>query len=218
MKISTSLEAAALQDAASALECDLTPGQVDRLLAYVALLVKWNRVYNLTAVRSSDEMIKQHLLDSLSIIAPIERETGGHPFRLLDVGSGAGLPGVVIAAVLDQVEVTCVDAAAKKASFVRQVAADLTLRNLRSEHSRIEDLCAPPFDLVTARALASLPKLVSLTNRHLTKTGVWLAMKGRLPYQEIAALPAYVETFHVEQLCVPGLQADRCLVWMKRKQ
>lgn len=211
-----SSEAETLRAAALALGCDLVPAQVDRLLTYVAVLSKWNRIYNLTAVRSREEIIKRHLLDSLSLVAPIRRETGGFPFRLLDVGSGAGLPGAVVAAAIDHADVTCVDAAAKKVSFVQQVAGELALLNLRAVHSRVEDLEAHPFNLVTARAFAPLAILVASTRRHLIWAGKWVAMKGREPREEIAALPEDVEAFHVEHPRIPGLNAARCLVWIKR--
>lgn len=210
-------EAKALQDAALRLDCPLTSLQVERLLAYVALLMKWSRTYNLTAIDGRSEMLSLHVLDCLSIVAPIKREMGGQPFRLLDVGSGAGLPGVIVATVLEYAQVTCVDAVAKKAGFVRQVVGELTLGNLHSQHARIEDFRAPSFGLVTARAFASLSELVSLTDRHLAPSGAWVAMKGRRPNREIDALPKHVEAFHVEQLRIPDLNADRCLVWMQRK-
>lgn len=219
MEISTSPhEVAALQATARALDFELSSVRARRLLAYLDLLMKWSRVYNLTAVRDRNDVITKHLADSLSAIEPIQRETGDQPFRLLDVGAGAGLPGVVVAAVLDRADVTCVDAAGKKAGFVRQVAGELKLRNLRSEHSRIEELRAAPFDLVTARAFGSLSELVSLTDRHLARAGRWMAMKGREPKEEVATLPEGIEVFHVEQRRVPGLQAERCLMWMKRRQ
>jgi len=209
----------ALRDGAATLGCALTDQQTDRLLAYVALLAKWSRVYNLTAVRDPDRIVVQHVLDSLSLVAPLSRETGTESsFNLLDVGSGAGLPGLVVAAALDRATVTCVDASAKKAGFVRQAAAELGLQNLKVEHARVEDLRAAPFRVVTARAFASLPDLVAATRRHLGGRGVWAAMKGRTPDNDISALPVDVEAFHVEPLRVPGLDAERCLVWMRPKR
>ncbi|HEY8047957.1 MAG TPA: 16S rRNA (guanine(527)-N(7))-methyltransferase RsmG, partial [Ramlibacter sp.] len=138
------------------------------------------------------------------------------PRRLLDVGSGAGLPGVVIALAFPGVDVDCVDAAAKKAAFVRQVAGALGLPNLKGLHSRVEDVPGH-YGVITARAFSSLPDLVSRSGHALESGGAWMAMKGKIPTDEVAALPAEIEMFHVEQLQVPGLDAERCLVWMRRR-
>jgi 16S rRNA (guanine527-N7)-methyltransferase len=136
---------------------------------------------------------------------------------MLDVGSGGGLPGVVIAALMPQVDVTCVDAVGKKVAFVRQVAGALQLPNLHGAHARVEDLKLPAFSVITSRAFATLELFVRLTEKHLAADGVWLAMKGRTPDEEMAALPPSVEVFHVEQLAVPTLDSQRCLVWMRRR-
>ena len=208
----------ALAASAASLGLDLTGTQTDQLLAYLALLHRWNGVYNLTAVRDPDQMLTLHLGDCLACIPPLRRWQGGRAsLRLLDVGSGAGLPGVVIAALNPAIEVTCVETVGKKAAFVQQVAAELALPNLRSEHARVEQLRAAPFGVVTSRAFASLAAFVQLTRQHLEPGGVWLAMKGKTPADEMAQLPLDVEVFHVEQLAVPGLDAERCLVWMRNK-
>lgn len=193
----------------------VTPDQAVRLARYLDLLQRWNATYNLTAVRDPEAMRTQHLADCLAVVAPLKRHAAGG--RLLDVGSGGGLPGVVIATMLPGWDVTCVDAVGKKMAFVRQVAGALPLPHLHAEHCRIEALKCPPFDVVTSRAFASLADFTALTRRHLAPGGVWLAMKGRVPDDEITALPADVEVFHVEQLTVPGLDAQRCLVWMRPK-
>jgi 16S rRNA (guanine527-N7)-methyltransferase len=154
----------------------------------------------------------------------------------LDVGSGAGLPGVALAIALPEVlalpllaagagppeapplptvRVTCVDAVAKKAGFIRQVAAELGLSQLQALHGRIETLKMAPADVITCRAFASLADIVRLTRVHLAPSGVWMALKGAVPTDEIAALPTDVEVFHVEPLQVPHLNAQRCLVWMR---
>ena len=202
-----------LDAAARELGLDLAPAQIDQLLAYLALLQKWNKVYNLTAVRDPAQMLSHHLVDSLSAIPPLRRH--GAPARLMDVGAGGGLPGVVIAICCPETDVTCVDAVAKKATFIRQVAAELKLPNLHGVHSRVEQLSAEPFGVITSRAFASLLDFTTLTRQHLAPGAVWLAMKGQHPADEIAALPADVAVFHVEQLRVPGLDAQRCIVWMK---
>lgn len=206
---------ATLEAAATQLGLELSATQVDQLLAYLALLQKWNKVYNLTAVRDPAQMLSHHLVDSLSVIAPLRRH--GAPARLLDVGAGGGLPGVVIAICCPATDVSCVDAVAKKATFIQQVAAELKLPNLHGVHSRVEALQVQPFGVITSRAFASLVDFTGLTRQHLAPDAVWLAMKGQHPADEIAALPADVDVFHVEPLVVPGLDAQRCIVWMRPK-
>jgi 16S rRNA (guanine527-N7)-methyltransferase len=195
---------------------DVSHETLDRLLAYLSLLQRWNATYNLTAVRNPAEMLTQHLADCLAVVGPLRRQLGaGSQRRLLDVGSGGGLPGVVLAAMETGWSVTCVDAVGKKVAFIRQAAAELSLRNLAAEHARIEALKAQPFDLITSRAFSSLADFVVPTRRLLSAGGVWAAMKGKTPDAELAALPPGITVFHVEPVTVPGLQADRCLVWMR---
>lgn len=194
---------------------ELNDVQITQLLDYLDLIQKWNKVYNLTAVRDPTEMLTHHLLDSLAAIGPLRRQTGGRAVSLLDVGSGAGLPGVVFAICCPEVRVDCVDTVAKKAAFVQQAAVTLKLPNLKGLHARVENLTGP-YDIVCSRAFASLADFVSWSSAALGEEGAWLAMKGKHPADEIAALPPGVEVFHVEQLQVPGLAAERCIVWMKR--
>ena len=205
----------ALAAAANELDLNLDASQLERLLAYQALITKWNKVYNLTAVRDPQAMLTQHLVDSLSLIPALRRHAAGRPLRLMDVGSGGGLPGVVVAICEPNIDVSCVDAVAKKATFIKQVGAELRLLNLHGEHSRVETLKTEPFDLITSRAFASLLDFTTLTRRHLKPGGIWLAMKGQHPTEELAALPADLDVFHVEQLVVPGLDAQRCLIWIR---
>ncbi len=205
-----------LAQGAQALGLSLSDAQCDTLLAYQALLAKWNQVYNLTAVRKPADMLTHHLLDSLSVLPPLRRHLAGKPARLLDVGSGGGLPGVVLAALLPGADVTCVDTVGKKASFIRQAAAELKLPNLSAAHARVEDLRLKPFDVITSRAFASLADFTRLTKHLVSTDGVWMAMKGKMPVDEIAALPSEWGVFHVEQLTVPGLNAERCLLWIRR--
>jgi 16S rRNA (guanine527-N7)-methyltransferase len=135
--------------------------------------------------------------------------------RLLDVGSGAGLPGVVIAICCPDVLVDCVDTVAKKVAFIRQVAVTLKLSNLRGVHARVESL-TEKYDVISSRAFACLADFTRWSSNALADQGVWLAMKGKHPGDEIAALPQHVGVFHVEQLKVPGLEAERCIVWMRK--
>lgn len=209
---------ARLLDATARLGLAIADSEVSRLLGYLDLLQRWNATYNLTAVRDPYRMLTQHLVDCLALVAPLRRHQGpAATARLLDVGSGGGLPGVVIAIVNPDNDVTCVDAVGKKAAFVQQVATSLRLKNLHSQHTRVEQMNAAAFDVITSRAFASLADFVALTRRHLAADGVWLAMKGKDPVDERAALPTDIDVFHVEQLSVPGLDADRCLVWMRPK-
>lgn len=207
-----------LYEGARELDCPISESQADSLLAYLELLGKWNKVYNLTAVREPLKMVTYHLLDCLSIVAPLRAHLGQRRVRLLDAGSGAGLPGLVIAVLLPQLAVTCVDAVGKKTRFIGQAAGELGLPNLTAIHGRIEDLDPLHCEVITARALSSLADLAAKTVRHLTVDGIWLAMKGKHPSAEIEALPGDVHVFHVEQMRVPSLEADRCLVWMRRPQ
>ncbi len=203
---------------AQVLGLELPEAQADQLLNYLALLQRWNKTYNLSAVRGPAEMLTHHLLDSLAVIGPLRRYAEGRALRLLDVGSGGGLPGVVIAVTCSNVHVTCVDAVGKKAAFVRQAALSLALPNLLGLHARVENLPAAvgaPFDVLCSRAFASLADFTAWSRASRKPEGVWMAMKGKHPAQEIAALPADVEVFHVEQLAVPGLDAERCLIWMR---
>jgi 16S rRNA (guanine527-N7)-methyltransferase len=200
------------------------------------LIAKWTKVYNLTAVRDANEMLTHHLLDSLAVIAPLRRELArlslsssgraeisaaqaeakpaSSKFSLLDVGAGAGLPGIVIAIVCPEVSVTCVDTVAKKAAFIQQVAATLKLPNLKGLHARVESL-TQPYDVVCSRAFASLIDFTTWSQSALAGHGVWMAMKGKHPDQELAVMPESVRVFHVEQLQVPGLDAERCIIWMR---
>ena len=208
----------ALEQGLADLGLALQAGQRDQCLAYLTLMGKWNQVYNLTAVRQPEQMLTHHLLDCLAALAPLQRHLaqaglaqGG---RLLDVGSGAGLPGIVWAIGCPQLQVCCVDTVAKKAAFITQAAQTLGLKNLKGVHARVESLNGP-FDVISSRAFASLPDFVAGSAQALEAGGVWLAMKGKHPAQEIAAVQPGVDVFHVEPLQVPGLSAERCIVWMR---
>ena len=206
--------AAGLSAGILALGLDLSADRQKLLLDYVALIQKWNKVYNLTALRDPADMLTHHLLDSLTAVAPLTRHTQGQAVRVLDVGSGGGLPGVVLAICMPELNVTCVDTVAKKAAFVQQVAVSLRLPNLRGLHARVESL-VDPYQVICSRAFASLPDFVTWSRSALAEGGVWMAMKGKHPQDEIDALPADVKVFHVEPLTVPGLDVERCMVWMR---
>ena len=207
----------ALAEGISALGLSMSEGVQEQLLDYMALIQKWNKVYNLTALRDPQEILTHHLLDSLSAIGPLMRQAASfdEAFSFLDVGSGGGLPGVVIAICCPKVKVTCVDTVSKKAAFVQQAAASLKLVNLKGLHARVETLTGP-FDVIGSRAFASLPDFINWSSGALAPKGIWMAMKGKLPVEEMAALPPTAQVFHVEQLQVPGLDAERCMIWMKK--
>lgn len=211
---------AELTQGLSALGLPLSPETEQRLLDYLDLIARWNKVYNLTAVREPRDMLRQHLLDCLAAVplldaAEAARGDGRASWRILDVGSGAGLPGVVLAIVRPQWQVTCVDTVAKKATFIRQVGVELGLPNLQAVHQRVEAMDTPPFDLITSRAFASLADFIALTRERLAPQGQWAAMKAHLTEDERAAVPPDVRITGVSPLVVPGLEAQRCLVWMR---
>ncbi len=213
-----------LRQGVAALGLTLSDTQIGQLLGYHTLIQKWNKVYNLTAIRDPAEMLTHHLLDSLAIVAPLMRQTASAStsasasVNMLDVGAGAGLPGVVVAICCPQVSVTCVDAVAKKMAFVQQVATELKLPDLKALHARVETL-TQKYDLITSRAFATLLDFVTGSRAALKPvTGAWLAMKAKDTSAEVAELPSDVNVFHVEQLIVPGLDAERCIVWMRENQ
>jgi 16S rRNA (guanine527-N7)-methyltransferase len=234
-----------LAQSAAQMGLQLGPDAVNQLLAYLALLLRWTKVYNLTALRQADDMLSHHLVDCLAVLPALHRKLAGTakfasplaaapqksqtaapegssdvPLRVLDVGSGGGLPGVVLAICQPDWRVDCVDTVAKKVAFIRQVSAELHLPKLRGLHARVENLDATAqggYQVITARAFASLHDFTVISRHLLASNGVWMAMKARLSEEEVAALPADVEVFHVEHLKVPGLQdAQRCLVWMRQ--
>ena len=210
MKTSLAL---ALSEGLQSLSLELTQVQQQALLDYIALLGKWNKVYNLTAVREPEQMLSHHVLDCLAVLPPL-KQVFPEALDLIDVGAGGGLPSVVFAIACPHWQITAVDTVAKKAAFIQTTAHSLRLVNLRAVHSRVEALTGG-FDVVTCRAYASLRDFCG-SSRHLLKpNGVWMAMKAKLSAEELTDLPATVRVDKVEPLAVPGLDADRCLVWMR---
>jgi 16S rRNA (guanine527-N7)-methyltransferase len=206
--------AGALREGLNQLGLALSPAQQQQLLDYLDLLGKWNKVYNLTAVRDPQQMLTQHLLDCLAVVQPLTQRLPALQ-TVLDVGAGGGLPAVVLAVACPQWQVSAVDTVAKKAAFIQTAAHSLGLPNLRGIHARVEDL-AEGYDLVCSRAFASLADFTSWSAAALKPGGVWMAMKGRVPDEELAALPPGVRVDEVQLLQVPGLQAQRCVVWMRQ--
>jgi 16S rRNA (guanine527-N7)-methyltransferase len=203
--------AAKLAAGVAELGVEAGPETQKKLLAYLELMAKWNRVYNLTALRNPSEWLTHHLLDSLSVLPHIKGPL------VVDVGSGAGLPGLVLAMVRPDWQIVSVEAVDKKAAFQRQVAAELALTNVRVEGGRVEDVTMEAgADTVVSRAFSNLADFVRLTRHLLKPGGQWAAMKGRLPREEIAALPGDVRVREIIELKVPGLKAERCVVLMER--
>ena len=205
-----------LEGGLSSLRQSLDLRQVDALLAFAELLLHWGRTYNLTAIREPREVITHHLLDCLAVVPPLQRELAqSTERRVLDVGSGAGLPGLVIAIADPTIQVVCIDSVGKKTAFVGQAVASLGLRNVEVVHGRVEARRAACFDVIISRAFSSLAAFVNLTEHLLAPDGVWMAMKGKVPAEEIAVIDPE-RLIHVEPLVVPELHGDRCIVRVQR--
>jgi len=203
--------AARLDAGLAALEIAPEAGQRERLLGLLALLHKWNRAYNLTAVRSLDDMVTKHLIDSASVLDHV------HGPRLLDVGAGPGLPGLVLAILKPELQVTLLDSNGKKVRFQRQAVFELGLTNVTPSQARVESFEATPFDQVISRAFASLEDFIGLTDPLLAKDGEWLAMKGKASDEELAALPDGVTLVERRALAVPGEEGARHLLTLARR-
>lgn len=204
---------ASLEAGIAALGVPVPEIAVPQLLTFESLLLKWNRTYNLTAVRDVAGVRVQHLLDSLSVVPWVD-QLGGQ--QILDVGSGGGLPGIPLAIVRPALHITLVDAVQKKVSFLQQACIELGLKNVTPRHARVETLSkALQFDLITSRAFAEIRLFVELTRGLLKPGGRWLAMKGQLPAAELANLPADVQVEQIHRLAVPGLDAERHLIVLK---
>lgn len=211
---------AQLESGAQQLGLALSVEQVDKLMGFLDLLQKWNKVYNLTSVRDPQEMMSLHMLDSLAAVPALQRhvaslgKAAGVRTAQLDVGSGGGLPGVVFAVCCPEVDIHCVDTVGKKAAFLQQVAVALKLPNLKGIHARVESLTGP-YDIVSCRAFASLLDFTTWSRDAIATDGIWFAMKGKHPDEEMAVLGTDVQVFHVEPLQVPALDAERCIVWLR---
>jgi 16S rRNA (guanine527-N7)-methyltransferase len=193
----------------SALNIAISSEQLEQLLAFIQLIAKWNKSYNLTAVRNNTDMARLHILDSLAILPHINGK------RVIDIGTGAGLPGIPLAICLPDVRFTLLDSNAKKTRFVQQVVLELKLTNVAVVHSRVEDYQPEyGFDNVLTRAFASLPDIVQLTKHLLNDVGVLLAMKGQTPDEELQQLPHYVAT--IIPIHLPDVAAERCLIHLAK--
>jgi 16S rRNA (guanine527-N7)-methyltransferase len=192
----------------------LNEAQIDQMLAYLALLSKWNAVYNLTAIRDPQEMVKQHLLDSLSA-APAFVDAR----NVLDVGAGGGLPGMMLAIAYPQTRISMIDTVSKKTAFLSQAKAELGLSNVTVFTGRVEQLeVTEKFDVITSRAFSELCNFINWSGHLLAEGGQFIAMKGVAPAQEIERLPAGWAVTGVQPLQVPGLNAERHLVFVRRAE
>lgn len=210
-----------LNRACANLGLQITPLQTEKLVTYLTQMQRWNRTYNLTAIRDLEQMLVHHLFDSLSVVEPLTRALGEtNEAKIYDIGSGGGLPGVVLAIARPMWQVSCVDAVEKKTAFVRQMSGALSLPNLHAIHARVEGLEPAECDIVTSRAFASLDDFAMLAGRHVRKGGTLVAMKGKVPDNEITALHSQGEwqVENIQSLLVPELQAQRCLIWMRRSK
>lgn len=207
---------ALLNEGAAKLTISLSTRQIDKLLDYLALLVKWNSVYNLTSVRDPQQMVIQHLLDAMSALFAFKGAK-----RVLDVGTGGGLPGIVIAIwameAEPEMQVHLIDTVKKKTAFLTQVKAELGLEQVTVHSGHVEKLVSEnTFDVITSRAFAELIDFVKLSGHLLEQDGSMIALKGKMPDEEIQRLPVAWRVEKVESLSVPGMQADRHLVWIKK--
>lgn len=196
----------------------------NKLIEFLVELEKWNRTYNLTAIRSIDEMLVQHVFDCLAIVPAVDAYERHHQLGfefIADIGSGAGLPAVVLSVVRPQTRIVSIDAVEKKTSFVQFIANKLDLDNLQSLHKRVEDISDNKFDLVISRAFASLSKFVQLSGSLLDDNGVIAAMKANQVETEAQELLQNHSDWYVHQvdeIVVPEMQAKRCLAWLQRKK
>jgi len=204
-----------LQEGLVALGLDLPAAMLSKLLGYVALLKKWNGTYNLTAIREESEMVTQHLLDSLSML-PVLSESALAGRRWADVGSGAGLPGIPLAIVRPDIDMTLIETIEKKSAFLRQAKIELGLSNLKVVCGRVEDMAGGLFDAVISRAFAELATFVDLAGHLLAQNGKLYAMKGLVSEDEMSRLPSGWAVLECARLSVPGLDAQRLLIVLER--
>ena len=209
-----------LLEGSKELGLNLSTEQEQSLLLYMQQLKRWNKTYNLTAIKDDEQMLSHHILDSLAVVAPLRHKFSHKTaITILDVGSGGGLPGVVLAIMNPDWQVKCVDAVEKKTRFITLSSGVLGLKNLSGKHSRIEELVIEPVDLVISRAFASLADFANWAGHHVAQDGHLIAMKGHYIESEVEELSTHsdwqVESY--ESIVVPRLDAQRCLIYLQRK-
>lgn len=202
-----------LKSGISQLGLECSESQIEKLQRYSELLLKWNKVYNLTSIRNPDEVLTHHILDSLSII-PVYKDLYPTEISVADIGSGGGLPAIPLAIMCPEYKVTMVDTVGKKCAFLTQCIVELGLKNAQVLNQRVENIQGKSFDVLSSRAFASLSLFVELTTHLLKEDGVWLAMKGVKPNQEISELPSNIFVKKIFELTVPYLNENRHLVMM----
>lgn len=206
----------AIRDAGAELGLGLSDAQAQRLAQFAALLLRWNAVYNLTAIESPRAVVSHHLLDSLAVVPHLPHAGGHGPLRVLDVGAGGGLPGIPLAVARPDASFTLLDRVGKKTAFLEQVRLELGLPNVEIVRARVQDYRAPAgFNVIVSRAFAALADMVGLTSHLVAPQGCWIAMKGAYPAEELARLPASVEVVRTVTLRVPLLDAERHLVVLR---
>jgi 16S rRNA (guanine527-N7)-methyltransferase len=199
-----------LQQGFKALALDVSEERQVKLVAYVELIAKWNKAFNLTSVRDPGEMVSRHILDSLAILPYLEGDS------LLDVGTGAGLPGIPVAILKPEMAVTLLDSNSKKTRFLQQAKAELKLENITVVHSRVEEADLPKFDLVTARAFSTIDDIIDLAGRHCDDAGCLVLMKGLYPEEELQAVTNDFSLQDIQSLDVPGCEGQRHLVRLRK--
>ena len=206
--------------AGEALGLDVSRETQDQIVCYIDQLQKWNRTYNLTAIRTLDDILINHIFDCMSVVPPLARRAQNKKFTLVDVGSGAGLPGLIIALWFPHSEVICIDTVEKKTSFIRHVSGRMGCKNVKAIHARVEDLPSLEADFVISRAFSSLVDFTHLAGHHCSDTGRMLSMKSTQVQDDIAELDSSESDWSVESLedlYVPDNKARRHLVWLHRK-
>lgn len=208
----------------NAIDLSFSLEQVERLCKYVEMLIKWNKTYNLTSLKDEEAILKQHIFDSLAAVPSIKEHIAKYKIKsavILDVGTGAGLPGIILAIMMPGCSVTCIDAVEKKIAFIKAVRGQLNIDNLNAQHARIEQADPVNADIVISRAFASISDFVELAQHHVAPLGVMIAMKAKQVMAEIS----HAATNHpiwravkTESLVVPKNNAQRCLVWLQKEQ
>lgn len=211
-----------LTKGAEELNIKLTAEQKNKLINYLEQLSKWNKVYNLTAIQNKNEMLVRHILDSLAVIPYLNKlktNIRKDNINIVDVGSGGGLPGVIIATMDSRFKVNCVDSVHKKTAFVQQMRSRLELKNLSAMHSRVEDLKNKGYDILIARAFSTLKTIIHLAGKHVLPNGYIVAMKGKKPTKEIKEIKQITgwQIHSIAPLNVPFLDAERSLVILKKQ-